>query len=52
MEEERAQRSEEIMRNLVATLTERKPRIPRTEDSLKFTKLTLLDDIEAFMTEA
>ena len=41
MEEERAQRSKEIMRNLVATLAERKPRRPRTEDSLKFTKLTV-----------
>ena len=52
-EEERARRSEEIMRTLAASLAEREPRRPRTEfgvDSLKLTKLTLSDDIEAFMT--
>ena len=52
MEEERARRSEVIMRNLVATLTEREPRRPRTDfgaHSLKLTKLTLSDDIEVFM---
>ena len=40
------------MRTLVATLAEREPRRPRTEfgiDSPKLTKLTLSDDIEAFM---
>ena len=52
-EEERARRSEEIMRTLTASLAEREPRRPRTEfgvDLLKLTKLTLSDDIEAFMT--
>ena len=41
------------MRNLIATLAERKPQRLRTDfglDSLKLTKLTLSDDIEAFMT--
>ena len=41
------------MRILVATLAEREPRRPRTEfgiDSLELTKLTLSDDIKAFMT--
>ena len=53
MEEERAQRSEEIMRKLAAPLAECEPRTPRTKfevDSLKLTKLTLSDDTEAFMT--
>ena len=53
IEEERAQKSEEIMRTLAASLAERKHRRPRTEfgvDSLKLFKLTWLDDIEAFMT--
>ena len=53
MEEERARRSEEIMRTLAASLAEREPQRLRTEfgvDSLKLTKLTLSDDIEAFMT--
>ena len=52
MEEQRAQRSEDLMRTIVATLAEREPRRPRTEfgiDSPKLTKLTFLDDIEAFM---
>ena len=41
------------MRTLAASLAEWEPRRPRTEfgvDSLKLTKLTLSDDIEAFMT--
>ena len=49
MEEQRAQRSEDLMRTLVATLAKREPRRPRTEfgiDSPKLTKLTLSDDIE------
>ena len=53
MKEQRAQRSEDLMRTLVATLAEREPRRPRTEfgiDSPELTKLTLSDDIEAFMT--
>ena len=53
MEEARAQRSEDLTRTLVATLAEREPQGPRTKfgiDSLKLTKLTLLDGIEAFMT--
>ena len=40
------------MRTLAASLAEREPRRPRTEfgvDSLKLTKLTLSDNIEAFM---
>ena len=51
--EEGAQRSEELMRTLAASLAEREPRRSRHEfgvDSLKSTKLTLSDDIEAFMT--
>ena len=53
MEEERAWRSEEIMRKLAAHLAECEPRRPRTEfgvDLLKLTKLTLSDDTEVFMT--
>ena len=53
MEEQRAQRLEDLMRTLVATLAEREPQRSRTEfgiDFPKLTKLTLLDDIEAFMT--
>ena len=37
------------MRNLVATLTARRPRADYGVDSLKLTKLTLSDDIKAFM---
>ena len=53
IKEERAQRSEEIMRTLAASLAECEHRRPRTEfgvDSLKLAKLTWLDNIEAFMT--
>ena len=53
MKEERALRSEELMRTIAASLAEREPQRPRHEfrvGSLKLTKLTLLDDIEAFMT--
>ena len=53
IEEDRAQRSEEIMRTLAGSLAEREHRRPRTKfgvDSLKLTKLTWLDDIEEFMT--
>ena len=53
VEEQRTQRSEDLMRTLVATLAEREPRRPRTEfaiDSPKLTKLTLSDNIGAFMT--
>ena len=41
------------MRTIAASLAERDPRRPRHDfgvDSLKLTKLTLSDDIEAFMT--
>ena len=50
---ERASRSEEMMRTLINTLAEREPRRPRADlgvDMLKLTKLTLSDDIKAFMT--
>ena len=53
MEEERARRSEELIRKIATSLAEREPRRPRHEfrvDSLKLTKLTLSDDIEALMT--
>ena len=53
MEEGRARRSQELMRTIDASLVERKPRRTRHEFRvalLKLTKLTLPDDIEAFMT--
>ena len=49
MEEERARRSEEIMRNLVATLAGQEPQRSRTDFGVDSLKLTLSDDIEAFM---
>ena len=47
-----APRSEEIIRILVANLAEREPQRSRTKfgkNSLKLTKFTLSNDIEAYM---